>query len=109
MILSTIRMTIRPQKRAEAIKILKSMADQCRDDLACLSCHIYADLQEKNVLMFKEIWMADEAMDLHIRSDEYRDLLLVLEMSLKQPEIRFDSISQSTGMETLPKTRSRDR
>jgi quinol monooxygenase YgiN len=103
MILSTIRMTIRPEKRAEAIKILSSMADQCRDDLGCLSCHIYADLQEKNVLMFKGVWRADESLDLHIRSDDYRNLLLVLEMSLKQPEIRFDAISQSTGMKTLPK------
>jgi hypothetical protein len=44
-------------------------------------------------------------MDLHIRSDEYRNLLLVLEMALKQPEIRFDTISSSTGIETIEKIR----
>jgi quinol monooxygenase YgiN len=99
-------MTIPPRKRAEALKILSSLAEQCRDILGCLSCHIYEDLQEKNVLMLKEVWMADEDLDLHIRSDGYRNLLLVLEMSLKQPEIRFDTISKSTGIETIEKTRS---
>jgi len=44
-------------------------------------------------------------MDLHIRSDEYRNLLLVLEMALKQPEIGFDTISSSTGIETIEKIR----
>ena len=105
MILSTIRMTIPPQKRGEALKILRSMAEQCRDDLGCLSCHIYEDLQEKNVLMLEEVWRTDEDLNLHIRSDEYRNLLLVLEMALKQPEIRFDTISHSTGIETIEKAR----
>ncbi|MFZ3047042.1 MAG: antibiotic biosynthesis monooxygenase [Desulfatirhabdiaceae bacterium] len=108
MILSTIRMTIHPKKRPEALKILGSVAEQCRDDPGCLGCHIYEDLQEKNVLMFKEVWMADEYLDLHIRSDEYRNLLLVMEMSLKQPEIRFDTISKATGIETIEQEKRRE-
>jgi len=52
-----------------------------------------------------EVWRAEEDMDLHIRSDEYRNLLLVLEMALKQPEIGFDTISSSTGIETIEKIR----
>jgi quinol monooxygenase YgiN len=107
MIQSTMRMTISPNKRVEAEKILRALAEKCRDDLCCHSCHIYEDLQEENVLMFKEVWMTDEGLDLHIRSNEYRNLLLVLEMSLKQPEIRFDTISKSTGIETIEKARSR--
>ena len=109
MILATIRMTIPPQKSGEALKILRSMAEQCRDDPGCLSCHIYGDLQEKNVLMLEEVWRSEEDLDLHLRSDEYRNLLLVLEMALKQPEIRFDTISSSTGIETIEKARSHAR
>jgi len=48
-------------------------------------------------------------MDLHIRSDEYRNLLMVLEMALEQPEIRFDIISSSTGIETIEKARKHAR
>jgi hypothetical protein len=43
--------------------------------------------------------------NLHLRSDEYRNLLLILEMALEQPEIRFDTISGSTGIETIEKAR----
>jgi quinol monooxygenase YgiN len=105
MILATVRMTIPSQMRDEALKIVRSVAEQCRDYPGCLRAHIYGDLQEKNVLMLEEVWRAEEDLDLHIRSEEYRNLLLVLEMGVKQPEIRFDTISTSTGIETIEKAR----
>ena len=78
-------------------------------ETGCLGCHIYRDLQEKKVLVLEEIWRAEEDLELHLRSDEYRNLLLVMEMALKQPEIRFDTISSSTGIETIEKARSHQR
>ncbi len=106
MILSTIRMMIPPKKRDDALKILRSIAEQCRDDLGCISSRIYGDLQENNVLLFEEIWKTEKDLDRHIRSKEYLNLLLVVEMAVKQPEIRFDSISSSRGIETIEKARS---
>jgi quinol monooxygenase YgiN len=105
MILATIRMAIPREKHGEALKILKSVVELCRDDPGCLSCNLYEDLQEKKVLMFEEVWRSQEDLDLHLRSDEYHNLLLILEMALKQPEIRFDTISSSTGIETIETAR----
>ena len=99
-------MMIPPQKSGEALRIFKSITEQCMDDPGCLSCHIYGDLQDKNVLMLEEIWKSEEDLGHHLRSDEYRNLLLILEMALEQPEIRFDTISSSTGIETIEKARN---
>ena len=98
-------MTIPPQKSGEALKILRSVVELCRDDSGCISCHIYGDLQENNVFMLHEVWRTEKDLEVHMRSDEYLNLLLVLEMALKQPEIRFDTISNSTGIETIEKAR----
>ena len=105
LIQATITMAIPPQKSGEALRIFKSFTEQCRDEPGCISCHIYEDLQEKNVFMLKEVWRSEEELDLHLRSDEYRTLLLILELALEQPEIRFDTISSSTGIETIEKAR----
>ena len=105
MILSTMRMKIPQKKRTDALKILRSITEQCRDDLGCTSSRIYGDLQEDDVLMFEEIWKSEKDLDRHIRSKEYLNLLLVVEMAIKQPEIRFDTISSSTGIETIEKAR----
>jgi len=106
MILATVRMTIPSQKRDEVLKILRSMTEQCRYDPGCLSCHIYGDLQEKDVFVLEQAWRAEEDLDLHLRSGEYLNLLLVLEMSIKQPEIRFDTIASSMGIEAIEKARN---
>jgi len=106
MILSIIRMTIPPEKHTDALKILSAMAEQCRDYLGCIGCNIYKDLKEPNVLMIEEIWSTQEDLDVHLRSKEYGILLLVLEMALRQPEIKFHTITKSTGIETIKKLRS---
>jgi quinol monooxygenase YgiN len=106
MIQATVRMEIPPQKSAEVLKILRSLVELCRYDSGCLSCHIYGDLQETNILMINQIWRSEEDLEIHIRTEEYRNLLLALEMALKKPEIRFDTISGSTGIETIEKARS---
>jgi len=105
MIVSTVRMTIPPRNRAEALKILSSISEQCRNYHGCICCHIYEDLQEEEVLMLEVLWMANEDLNLHIRSDEFRNLLMVMEMALKQPDIRFDTISHSAGIETIERAR----
>jgi quinol monooxygenase YgiN len=107
MIFATVRMTIPPKKRDEALRILRSTAEQCKLHSGCLGWHIYEDVQEDNVLMFEEVWRSEEDLERHLRSEEYRDLLLVMEMALKHPEVRFNTVSISTGIETIEKARMR--
>jgi quinol monooxygenase YgiN len=109
MIHATIRMTIPPQKSDAVLGILRSVLEQCGDNPQCLSSHLYRDLQENNVLMLEQIWSTEEDLNYHIRSDEYRNLLLALELAVKRPEIRFNVISSSSGIETIEKARNQAR
>jgi len=109
MIKSTVRMTIPPPKIPAVMAILRPVVELCRDDPGCLSCHLYEDLQEKNVLMLEEMWRTEDELNLHLRSDEYRNLLLAVELALKRPEIRFDTISSSAGIEIIEKARGEAR
>jgi quinol monooxygenase YgiN len=109
MIRATIRMTIPPNKSAQVLEILRPVFELCRDDPGCLGCHIYGDLQEKNIILVEEVWSTEEDQERHLRSDEYRNLLLVLELALKRPEIKFETITCSTGIETIEKARSHAR
>jgi hypothetical protein len=88
------------------VQTLNSAAAQCGVWPSCLSCHVYADVQEDNVLMFEQSWGIQDDLERHLRSDEYYKVLLVMEKVLKQPDIRFDIVSGSTGIETEEKARS---
>jgi len=106
MVLVTLRMAIPVQKRGEALKILKSMVARNQAQPDCVFCRICEDALEDNVLQFEEMWRSEEEFKHHLRSSEYHKVLLVLEMALKPPEIRFDTVSSSSGIEIIEKARS---
>ncbi len=105
--LSTFKMIIAADKQIDALKILRSLALQVRDEPDCLSCSISRDAENADVVTYQEYWRSEESLNKHICSREYRNLLLVMEMSLEKPEVRFDTVSCSTGLETIKKIRAR--
>ena len=56
MVLATIKMLMSQQMRREALKILRSIVEQCRVQPGCLSSCMYEDLDEENVIMIEEMW-----------------------------------------------------
>jgi len=105
MILATIRMTVSPKKRDEALKIFKLATEYCKVKPGCLSSHVYLDAQEQNTILYKETWRSQEEMDHNLRSDEYYKILLTMEMAVMEPDVRFNVISETTGIETIEKAR----
>jgi len=106
MVLASLRMTFSSKKLGEALRILRSVAEVSRVQPGCLSCQVYRNGEEDNILMFEQLWSSEADMERHLQSDEYRRVLLVLEMAIKQPEIRFDTISSSSGIETVERARA---
>jgi quinol monooxygenase YgiN len=107
MMLSTLNMAVLPDKRNEALRILKLTAQLARVKQGCQGSHIYEDVQEANMLMVMEMWHSEEDLMRHLRSDEYRNILLVMEMAASAPIVRFDTISGFTGIETVEAARQR--
>jgi quinol monooxygenase YgiN len=107
MIIATINMTLPEKEFDQGLIILKSLALQSKVHDGCLSSQIYCNSQDENSLMFQQIWNDEESLTNHLCSDEYQQVLLVLEMATKKPEIRFDTVSTSTGIETIQKARDR--
>lgn len=105
MVHGAIRMRMPGPAVAEAMAILRSVAERTRAQPGCLSCRIYQDAQENNVIMVDELWESQEDIDRHFRSDEYRHVLLVVEMASEQPDFRFSDVSHSKGLEIIEKAR----
>jgi quinol monooxygenase YgiN len=106
MVKATIRMTIPAKRRDGALEILTSVAERSRYEPGCIACRVYQDVEVESVIVLQQFWESREDMEKHLRSEEFRKVLLVVEMSLEPPEIRFDEISASTGVETIEKARN---
>jgi len=103
---STIRMLIPLKNQKEALEILGSMTEQIQFEPGCISCRLYRGVDDEGAIMLEEIWTSEKDLQHHLRSDKYRKVLLVVEMAAEPPEIRFDTIAHSSGVETIEKARN---
>ena len=102
---STIRMLISLDKQSEALDILGSVSAQIQFDPSCISSRLYRGVDEVRAIMLEELWEDDEGIQRHLNSDFYRRILLVIEMAEEPPEIRFDAIASTSGVETIERAR----
>jgi quinol monooxygenase YgiN len=84
------------------------MIERIQFEEGCLSCRLYQDVLEGGTIMFEELWVDEKSLKKHLRSDEFRSILLVMEMASEPPEIRFDEIARSTGMATIENAMRRE-
>jgi quinol monooxygenase YgiN len=103
---SSIRMLIPLDKQSEAIDILGSVSAQVQFDPSCISSRIYRGVDDVRAIMVEELWANDEDIKRHLNSDVYRRVLLVIEMAEEPPEIRFDIIAGTSGVETIEMARN---
>jgi quinol monooxygenase YgiN len=102
---STIRMLIPLNKQSEALDILGGVSAQVQYEPSCVSSRLYRGVDDVRAIMIEERWSIEEHLYQHLQSDAYRRVLMVIEMAEEVPEIRFDVIAQSTGVETIEKVR----
>lgn len=107
MVRSTIRMLIPLHKQSEALDILGSVSMQTQFEPGCNSSRLYRGVDEVRAIMIEELWTSEEDVLRHLRSEAYYRVLLVIEMAEEPPEIRFDTINCSSGVETIEKARNR--
>ena len=105
MIRSAVKMALPADRMEEAMAIIGPMVERTRVERGCSGCELHRDALDGDVLVLEEWWEAEEDLERHLRSEEYRNVLLVMEMALDPPEIKFETVSCSTGVETIEKAR----
>ena len=106
MIHTTIRMMMPPGKRNEALGILNVVAERAGVEPGCFFNRVYQDVKDENILMVEELWNSEEELNRHLCSDDYRNVLCLMELSIEPPEFNFRSIAKTIGLEAIEKARN---
>jgi quinol monooxygenase YgiN len=103
---ATVRMVMNSGELDRTLRMFQSIAERTRVESGCATCSVYRDIEDKRVIVFEELWRSEEELRRHLASEEYRNVLILMEMSSEPPMVRFDTITQSTGMETIESARA---
>ena len=106
MIDATIKMTVPSEKRKEVLQTFKALLGPIRREQGCISCNCYVDAESENIIFFKEEWRTGEDLDKHLKSVHFGVLIGAMKLLDKEPEIRFDTISSTAGVEAVKAARA---
>jgi quinol monooxygenase YgiN len=106
MIIMALRLTVPPEKTADAIMTVNSMIGQMSVKPGCKHFRLYSDTNNDDALMLVEEWESLEALKQHIQSHDFRKILEVMELASRAPEISINTVSYSEGFELIEELRS---
>jgi|WetSurMetagenome_2_1015567.scaffolds.fasta_scaffold854743_2 quinol monooxygenase YgiN len=104
MIVGTVRIPLSPDRRAEVLEVLRSIQGPVLAQPGCAACHIYEEQGPEQSVVLVERWESEAALKAHIRSESYRRVLGAIELSFGPPEVSFDHVSSSEGMELIERS-----
>ena len=104
MIIGTLRILPRPDRRLQVLEVLQSVQGPVLAQSGCSGCHIYEEQGPETAIVFEERWESEAALTAHIRSEAYRRILGACELSGAPPEFRFDRVSGTQGIELIERS-----
>jgi quinol monooxygenase YgiN len=108
MIIGTLRIQPRPERRGEVLEVLQSIQGPVLAQPGCAACHIYEELGPEQADVLVERWETEAALEAHLRSEAYRRVFGAIELSCAPPEVCFDFVTASEGMERIERSRRHD-
>jgi quinol monooxygenase YgiN len=71
----------------------------------CAYCRVCEEAGPEHAILLVERWETEAAFETHLRSEAYRRILGAMELSSSPPEICFDHVSQTEGIERIERSR----
>ena len=100
-ILVTLRMIVRPERRSGLLETMRGMLEPVRVERGCLSYRLYEDVEDRNTFVLVEEWKTQRDLEGHIRTDNQRRLLALMDLLSEQPDLRFNTVSHMAGLELI--------
>jgi len=105
MITATLRIDVGEERRGEVNRLLRSLIEPTRVETGCISCRLYHEEDDPNIMTWVEEWQSEADVKRHLRSPQYRKILAALDMADAEPQIRFDTVVETAGMRLIEEAR----
>jgi len=105
MIVVTINMHVRPEKRTEWLQTICALMALVSEETECVSSRFYLDVENDGAFCLLEAWATQVDMDNHLRSSNCGVLMGAIQLLSEPPEITFHTVSATAGMEAIQAAR----
>jgi len=97
----SIDMRFAPNDVDQAVQLLLSVSGSIQAKRGCHACKVWIDAADGGVIHYSEEWESREAFHQNIRSEEFRRVLIAVDMGCEEPQIVVGNLSGQSGMAYL--------
>jgi quinol monooxygenase YgiN len=98
-----IEMRFAAEEADEAVQLLLAVVERIRAKAGCQVCWLSRDAADPRQIRFSEVWTTEAGFRAHLRSGEFRHVLMALDMCCEEPSVTIGEMSGRTGIEHLQK------
>ena len=84
---------------------LRSLMMPTRLEPGCLGCLVWEETDDDTTLRYAEEWATEADMRRRVQSDRFTSLLAVMEAATKPPQVQFDFVTMTRGLDYVAEVR----
>jgi quinol monooxygenase YgiN len=106
LMVATIRMRVRPEKRLEFVQAMTDLAARARRAVGCVAAHFFADGEDPDRFMLVEEWRRRRDLDRHLNSEEFAVVMGTRFLLAGVAEITLDLVSHQANTDEVLRRRA---
>jgi quinol monooxygenase YgiN len=103
-----VDMRFLPKDLDHAVRLLLSVKGDILTKRGCHTCDVAREAADEGVVHYREAWESGMAFREHVRSEEFRRVLIAMDLSCEEPQIMVGTLSGHSGMAYLRNLREPD-
>ena len=101
----SIDMHFAPKDVDHAVRLLLSVQGNIQSKRGCRDCRVGMDAADAGLVHYLEEWETEESFHRHVQSEEFRRVLIAVDLCCEEPRIVVGNLSGQIGMAYLHKLR----
>ncbi len=83
----------------------RSLMGPTRLEPGCLGCLVWEEIEDDATVRYAEEWATESDMRRRVRSDRFTSLLAVMEAATEPPQVQFDFVTTTRGLDYVAEVR----
>ena len=102
-----IDMHFAPENLERAVQLLLSLVQRTEATPGCRTCAVLRDAANEGRVRYNETWDVEPAFQRHVQSEEFRRVLVAMDMCCEEPQVVIGNLSGRSGMAYLRELREK--
>jgi len=107
MLIVILRLSVPPHTTSHVIDLFESYRGPVSVQPGCRSIHLYSHFAKSGDFMLIEEWNSPDALHSHVRSDDFRKVLALMDLAATAPDLSFLTVSSAGGFDLVAELRQK--